>query len=66
MNLRQQLQRSLAIVPPVTAKVRPLNERLHALIAKEQTGEITPTETLELDCLCRAAEAEQDILEASE
>lgn len=36
-----------------------LNERFHELIAREQSGEATQDETLELDCLCRLMEAAQ-------
>ena len=49
-------------IEPVTVQVRPLNERLLALAAKEADGNATAAEVLELDVLCAALEAEQDNL----
>ncbi len=41
----------------ITAQVRPLDDRFHDLIAREQAGTITPDETAELDGICHAKEA---------
>lgn len=49
----------IAAIPPVTAQVRPLNERLWELVGKDVAGTITPQENAELIGLCAALEQQE-------
>ncbi len=56
-----QQPRPLISIPLISVTPRPLNERLWALVAKEQDGTATAEENRELDRLCQALESEQDL-----
>ena len=48
-------------IEPITVQPRPLNERLWELHGKNADGSITAAEKAELDALCDALEAGQDL-----
>ena len=48
-------------VPPITVAVRPLNERLWELHRKCAARTATDAELTELELMCRALDADQDI-----
>lgn len=45
---------------PIGIQPRPLNDRLWRLVDKEAAGTLSPMERIELDCLCKSLETEQD------
>jgi hypothetical protein len=47
-------------IPLITETVRPLNERMWSLLAKEREGTISAMEQLEVNLMFLSMEAEQD------